>query len=94
MLEVEVGVDVNHWIVANIYLVVVLLDSVLPQSRGVVGCVVLGEVTYVGTEVALEHPGNLEAQEKIGIYVELRYRQHVIGRRFLIGDHVLPVERP
>ena len=55
VLEVEVGVDVHYGVVAHFRAAVAFLHAELSQCRAVGWCVILGEVSGVGTENALQH---------------------------------------
>ena len=62
VLQVEVGVYINQRIVAHLGTAVASLNTILSKSRAIVGCIILGEVACIGTEVALKHSCNLESQ--------------------------------
>ena len=53
LFKMEVGVHVNKRIVANFHLVGLGLNGKLPQRRTIIGCVIGGKVSHVGSEVAL-----------------------------------------
>ena len=93
VLQVEVGINVHQRIVAHLSAVVAVLYTILSKSRTIVGCLVLGEVACVGTEVALQNPRNLESQIQIGVDVEVGHRYDVVVGRFLICHHILPTQR-
>ena len=62
VLQVEVGVYINQRIVAHLGTAVAGLNTILSKSRAIVGCIILGEVACIGTEVALKHSCYLESQ--------------------------------
>ena len=98
VLKMEVGIYVDERIVSYFHSAVgavgcgICLYGVLPQCRTVVGCIVLGEVACIGSEIAFQHARNLETQVEIGVNVEVGYGQYVLIGRFLIGNHVFPIE--
>ena len=60
-LQVEVGVNIHDRVVAHFCAIVARLNSILSESRAVVGCVILCEESCIGSEVAFQHACNLES---------------------------------
>ena len=78
VLQVEVGVYINQRIVAHLGTAVAGLNTILSESRAIVGCIILGEVACIGTEVALKHSCNLESQIQIGVDIEIGHWYNVV----------------
>ena len=93
VLEIHIGIYVNHGIVAYLDTVfAVFLYCELSESRAVVMRIVLGKESHVASQVNVEHMSYSEAQEKVGVNVEVGHGKHVGVARFLPGDYALPVE--
>ena len=60
-LQVEVGINIHYRVVAHFCAIVARLNSILSESRAVVGCVILCEESCIGSEVAFQHTCNLES---------------------------------
>ena len=67
VLKVEVGIDIHHRIVAHFCAAVAFLHGELSESRTVVGCVILGEVACVGSEITFQHFCNLKPKIDVGV---------------------------
>lgn len=78
VLEVEVGVDVHYGVVAHFRAAVAFLHAELSQCRAVVWRVILGEVSGVSTEIALQNLCYAELQIQVGVYVEVGHGQSVV----------------
>lgn len=78
VLQVEIGVYINQRIVAHLGTAVAGLNTILSKSRAIVGCIILGEVACIGTEVALKHSCNLESQIQIGVDIEIGHWYNVV----------------
>jgi len=92
LLKMEVGIDIEDGIIADLNTIGPFLNSILAQTRSIVRCVVLGKISYVSAEVALQDFSDFEAKIEIGVHIKLRNGQYIFGTRLLISKDILPVE--
>ena len=90
----HIGIDIHDGIISNLLQGIAFLHAELAEGGAVVGGCILREVAGIGSEVAAQNVGNLEAHEEIGVNIQVGDGQHVGFRGLLIGEHRLPVERP
>ena len=78
MLQLEVSISIQMWIVANLCTARIgLLYTKSTDSRNVLWRIITCEVTTVNTKVNIQHTCYLESYKQITISVECRYWEYI-----------------
>lgn len=92
LLEVEIRINVDPWIVTNLHAVVSILHRIHSHHRGIGRSIVLCEIADIGADIGAKNMGYVEVEIEIGPSVELWQGQNFVVGALLEGEFVFPNE--
>ena len=82
MFQVEIGVNIDYWIVSYLNTAVsscricICLHGILSQTWNVIGGIILCEISHICPEITSQYVSNLKAKIDVTVEIERRNRQN------------------